>query len=453
MRSTALLRRSVAASKLLTAMAIFICLGIAAYMVLTLLVNRQTPATPDTHYTGTNGISVYYDSSVWSVCRMTEDATLGTVLELATADTADSEDYQAVLLQRGTADSYESFIEDSEADLKQAYGVIKPRKVNLTVEGAAVEAVRCDIQHLLRRAGHHHLRQRRCGLCLGADKAGVHQRCGQSGRKREPVMSDLRAMQRLCGLMRKAVQDYEMIAPGDRVMVGVSGGKDSVALTIGLSMLRKYIGFDYEVVAVTLDPQFDHQPMDYSALAELFRQHGIPYEVRRTEIGPVVFEYRKEKNPCALCAKLRRGALHTAAQELGCNKVALGHHLDDAVETFYMNLWREGRIGCFSPVTYLSQRDLTLIRPMLLATEYEVQCAVREADLPIVKSRCPADGVTVREQTKEFVQERCRTDHAFRQKTLHALQESGIDGWRPVHTGRGSFIVPKKETDHAETTV
>ena len=104
-------------------------------------------------------------------------------------------------------------------------------------------------------------------------------------------------------------------------------------------------------------------------------------------------------------------------------------------------------------VVNFSQRDLTLIRPMLLATEYEVQCAVREAGLPIVKSRCPADGVTVREQTKEFVQERCRTDHAFRQKTLHALQESGIDGWRPVHTGRGSFIVPKKETDHAETTI
>ena len=127
-RTSSAQRRS---SRLLTAMAIFICLGIAAYMVLTLLVNRQTPATPDTHYTGTNGISVYYDSSVWSVCRMTEDATLGTVLELATAD---------------TADSYESFIEDSEADLKQAYGVIKPRKVNLTVEGAAVEAVRCDIR-------------------------------------------------------------------------------------------------------------------------------------------------------------------------------------------------------------------------------------------------------------------------------------------------------------------
>ena len=163
--------------------------------------------------------------------------------------------------------------------------------------------------------------------------------------------------------------------------------------------------------------------------------------------SPITSAALRSARWCLNTAKLRRGALHTAAQELGCNKVALGHHLDDAVETFYMNLWREGRIGCFSPVTHLSQRDLTLIRPMLLATEYEVQCAVREESLPIVKSRCPADGVTVREQTKEFVRERCRTDHAFRQKTLHALQESGIDGWRPVHTGRGSFIQTAKKDE------
>ena len=144
-------------------------------------------------------------------------------------------------------------------------------------------------------------------------------------------------------------------------------------------------------------------------------------------------------------SQLRRGALHTAAQELGCNKVALGHHLDDAIETFYMNLWREGRIGCFSPVTYLSRRDLTMIRPMLLATEQEVRAAVREEGWPIIKSRCPADGVTVREETKDFVRQRCRTDHAFRQKTLHALQESGIDGWRPLHTGRTAVTDQQKE--------
>ena len=221
-------------------------------------------------------------------------------------------------------------------------------------------------------------------------------------------MSDPHAMQRLCGLMRKAVQDYEMISPGDKIMVGVSGGKDSVALTIGLAQLRRYLGFDYEVVAVTLDPQFDHQAVDYSPLAALFARYEVPYEVRRTEIGPIVFE------------------------------------------TFYMNLWREGRIGCFSPVTQLDRRGLTLIRPMLLATEHEVRCAVKEEDFPIVKSRCPADGVTVREQTKDFVRERCRTDHAFRQKTLHALQESGIDGWRPVHTGRTSNPSPKEGMHHAD---
>ena len=147
-------------------------------------------------------------------------------------------------------------------------------------------------------------------------------------------------MQHLTGLMRKAIQDYEMLAPGDRVCVGVSGGKDSVALTVGLARLRGYLGIPFEVTAVTLDPCFGGVPADYTALAALFAAEGVPYTVRRTDIGPVVFDYRKEPNPCALCAKLRRGALHSAAQELGCNKVALGHHLDDAVETFYMNLWR-----------------------------------------------------------------------------------------------------------------
>ena len=243
-------------------------------------------------------------------------------------------------------------------------------------------------------------------------------------------------MQRLEGLMRKAIQDYDMIQPGDRICVGVSGGKDSVALTVALGHLRAYLGIPFEVAAVTLDPRFGGVETDYSPLEQLFVSQNIPYEIRRTEIGRIVFDLRKEPNPCALCAKFRRGILHNTAKELGCNKVALGHHLDDAIETFYMNLWREGRIGCFSPVTYLSRKDITMIRPMLLANESDVRHAVRDAELPVIKSLCPADGVTVREDTKNFVKQMSREDPAFRQKTLHALQTSGIDGWGPVHTGR-----------------
>ena len=249
-------------------------------------------------------------------------------------------------------------------------------------------------------------------------------------------------MQRLEGLMRKAIQEYGMIAPGDRVCVGVSGGKDSVALTVGLARLREYLGIPFEVVAVSLDPQFGGTSADYAPLEKLFAEYKVEYHIRRSEIGHVVFDLRKEKNPCALCAKMRRGLLHNTAKELGCSRVALGHHLDDAVETFYMNLWREGRIGCFSPVTWLSRRDLTMIRPLLLATESEVSSAVRRAGLPVIKSRCPADGVTVREETKQFVREASRKDPAFRQKTLHALQQSGIDGWRPLHTGRKKEWAP-----------
>lgn len=250
-------------------------------------------------------------------------------------------------------------------------------------------------------------------------------------------------MQKILSLLRRCVEDYQMIAPGERVGVGVSGGKDSLLLLAGLARLARFYPGGFSVEAFTVDMGIPG--MDLSPVADWCRREGIPFHRIPTQMYHVIFETRQEKNPCALCAKLRRGALHTAAQELGCNKVALGHHLDDAVETFYMNLWREGRIGCFSPVTYLSRRDLTLIRPMLLATEQEVISAVNAEGLPIVKSVCPADGVTVREQTKEFVKERCRTDHAFRQKTLHALQESGIDGWRPVHTGRGSFAITNEE--------
>ena len=239
-----------------------------------------------------------------------------------------------------------------------------------------------------------------------------------------------------------------MIEDGDHVAVGVSGGKDSLLLLYALALYRRFSKTAYHLSAFTLS--LGLEPFDVSGIRALCQELEVPYTLKRTNIAEVIFDIRKEKNPCSLCAKMRRGALHAAAEELDCNKVALGHHLDDAIETFYMNLWREGRIGCFSPVTELSDRGLTLIRPLLLATEQEVRCAVKEEGFPVVKSRCPADGVTTREDTKNFVRERCRTDRAFRQKTLHALQESGIDGWRPLHPARTS---KKEDTAHADAHI
>lgn len=235
--------------------------------------------------------------------------------------------------------------------------------------------------------------------------------------------------QRLCGLTRKAIVGYDMIQDGDRICVGVSGGKDSVALAIALRKLQNYININFELVAVTLDPRFNGQDTDYSVLEKLFAEHDIKYVIKRTDIGNIIFEQRKEANPCSLCARMRRGALHDVVKELGCNKIALGHHLDDAIETFYMNLWNEGRIGTFSPVTYLSIKDITMIRPFVLAIEQDVIRAVNEAQLPIVKSVCPADGVTNRQNMKNFVMERCKTDTSFRQKSLNAFQKKDLDGW------------------------
>ena len=235
--------------------------------------------------------------------------------------------------------------------------------------------------------------------------------------------------QRLCGLMRKAIVQYDMLQDGDKVCIGVSGGKDSVALTLALAQLQKYIDIKFDLVAVTLDPQFYSKPTDYSQLEELFRERGIEYVIKRTDIGPIIFDQRKEENPCSLCARMRRGALHDVAKELGCNKIALGHHLDDAIETFYMNLWNEGRIGTFSPVTYLSRKDVTMIRPMALAVESDVVAAVNQMKMPIVKSACPADGVTNRQNMKDFITEKCKTDPSFRAKSLNAFQKKDLDGW------------------------
>lgn len=245
-----------------------------------------------------------------------------------------------------------------------------------------------------------------------------------------------RYFQRLCGLVRKGITQYNMIQDGDKIAIGVSGGKDSVMLTLALAQLRKYMDVKFDIVAVTLDCQFSGKETDYSVLEKLFADRGVEYIIKRTDIGPIIFDVRKEENPCSLCARMRRGALHDLTKELGCNKIALGHHLDDAIETFYMNLWNEGRIGTFSPVTYLSRKDITMLRPMCLAWESDVINAMRETKAPIVKSTCPMDGVTNRQNMKNFVSERCKTDPSFRQKSLNAFQKKDLDGWGIQNTNR-----------------
>ncbi len=236
-------------------------------------------------------------------------------------------------------------------------------------------------------------------------------------------------MQRMLGYMRKAIQEFDLIQDGDTVAVGVSGGKDSLVLLKGLHLLRRFIGINYDIVAITLDPGFNGVYGDYSPVQEMCDEMGIKYVLKRTQIGEIVFDIRKEPNPCSLCARMRRGALHDAALENGCNKIALGHHYNDAVETFVMNLFIEGRIGCFAPKSYLSRKDLTLIRPMVFAPEKEVRRAAEKSELVIVKSKCPADGHTSRQKTKEFLSQKERESKGFTDRLFGAMRRSGIDGW------------------------
>lgn len=236
-------------------------------------------------------------------------------------------------------------------------------------------------------------------------------------------------MQKILGYMRKAIQEFDLIENGDRIAVGVSGGKDSLVLLKGLVLLRRFIGIDYTVTAITLDPHFNGEKGNYEPVAELCMELGVEYVLIDTHIGEIVFDVRKEEHPCSLCARMRRGALHDAAVANGCNKLALGHNFNDVVETFVMNLTIEGRLGCFSPKSYLSRKNITLIRPLVFAPEKDIRSAARRNELPIVKSKCPADGATTRQRIKLELAERDKADRGFSERLFGALRRSGLDGW------------------------
>lgn len=245
----------------------------------------------------------------------------------------------------------------------------------------------------------------------------------------------MKELKRILSFTRRAVDDYSMIEEGDRIAVGVSGGKDSLTLLCALAEMRLFYPKKFELVAVSVDMGFEGA--DFSQIAELCSRLCVPFHVVPTQISKIIFEARKESNPCSLCAKMRRGALHSAAVELGCNKVALGHHFDDVVETFMLNLFFEGRIGCFQPVTYLSRMNITLIRPMIYMPEKDVRYFSSKIDLPVMKSPCPADGNTEREEMKKLLSELERQNKGLRYRIFGAIQRGKIDGFHEAGRLKG----------------
>lgn len=218
-----------------------------------------------------------------------------------------------------------------------------------------------------------------------------------------------------------------MIQPGDRVAVGVSGGKDSLLLLYALSLYRYVRHHDFTLQAIMLTS--GKEKPDTSAIEALCGQLDVPIVIRHTEIYQILFEWRKEDNPCALCAKMRRGSLHTALREAGIHKVALGHHYDDAVETFFLSLFYEGRLSCFHPVTYLDRMDITQIRPLLYVSEAMVREAAQRLQLPVVHNPCPADGATKRQEVKDLIAGLEGQYPKLKEYTFAAMQRLPLPGW------------------------
>ena len=236
-------------------------------------------------------------------------------------------------------------------------------------------------------------------------------------------------MQKILGYLRKAVQQYDLIQDGDRIAVAVSGGKDSLVLLKALAEYRRFSPAQYDLTAITADPRFNDTDGGYSSVQSFCNDLQIPYIIERTDIAKIVFGIRKEQNPCSLCARLRRGALHGCAKAHGCSKLALGHNNDDVIETFIMNLFQTGSISCFAPKSYLPDRDITVIRPLCLVPEKQVISAAKRHGLPIVTSPCPADKHTKRQETKEWLNSMERSDRGFKLRIFGAMQRANISGW------------------------
>ena len=237
----------------------------------------------------------------------------------------------------------------------------------------------------------------------------------------------MKELQKLMSTVRQASDRYGMIEDGDRIAVGLSGGKDSAALLLALTKMQPFYPKKYTLCALTVDLGFEGS--DWNPLIRWCEELGVEYRIAQTQIAQIVFEERREKNPCSLCARLRRGALMNEVAAMGAGKLALGHHLDDAAETFMMTLMHEGRIGCYSPVTVYADRGISMIRPLIYTRESDVKAVVRAENLPIVPSRCPEDGHTEREEMKKLLRDFDRNHRGLYKRVLGAMERRQIDGW------------------------
>ena len=244
-------------------------------------------------------------------------------------------------------------------------------------------------------------------------------------------------MNKILSYVRRCVEDYDMIQPGDKVAVGVSGGKDSLVLLAALARLREFYPKPFTVEAITLDMGTG---MDFAPVAEYCKRIDVPYTCIPTEIAHVIFDVRKEKNPCSMCAKMRRGALHTALLERDIHKIALGHHFDDAVETFFLSLFYEGRLSCFQPVTWLDRTGISQIRPLLYCGEGHIRHVAQREGLPVVHNPCPANGFTKRQEVKELVKELGERYPNLKSRVFGAMQRLPLPEWEPKHHSRRKNI-------------
>ena len=234
-------------------------------------------------------------------------------------------------------------------------------------------------------------------------------------------------LQQLLSFTRRGVDDFDMIDEGDVIAIGISGGKDSLTLLYALHGLKRFYPKKFELKAITVDLGLGIQKLD--EITELCKSMDIEYHIVKTEIGDIIFNDRKESNPCSLCAKMRKGALNDAIKACGCNKVAYAHHKDDVVETMLLSLIFEGRFHTFAPVTYLDRMDVTVIRPMLYMNEADVIGFINKYEVPVVKSPCPADGHTKREYAGDLLKQ-LNVDHpGVKERMFTAICRSNINGW------------------------